>query len=201
MGEDELVAGAGHRDVAEATFLGQVERARLSVDERPATQRVGKRQRVPARHRREDALGQAGQEDQAELESFRLVHREHLHCILVRVGWGGRAVVAGTGQGAQVAHEEGQPIVGEVRGLAAHQLEEPGDRGEGLLGPFVATGRQLTKPAATAQERVQDLACGALLGHLAVGADVLAQARHSSGGLGREADDPGLVLMLDEHVP
>ena len=90
----------------------------------------------------------------------------------VRVELGRRRVVARLDERGEVRRDEDGPVVGEQRRLRADDLEEARDVLELLLGGRRVRADQPGEDAAPAQEAVQELTGGSLVGRLRVAAQV-----------------------------
>ncbi len=198
MAQHQLVAGAGHRDVAQAALLGE---RHLGRRRRPATEAGRQRQRVGPTGRREAAGDHPGQEDDRELEALRLVDGQHRDRVGIGVELGGGRVVARVDERGEIRRDEDRPVVDEQRGPCADDLEEPGDVLELLLGRGRVGRDQSREQAARLEEPVQQLAGGELVRGLGIPAQVGDEARHGRARLGRDAQDARLAVELLEHRP
>ena len=110
-------------------------------------------------------------------------------------------IVAGFDQGGQVARDEDGAVVGQQRRLGPHDLEEPGDVLERLLGGRLVRLDQPGQQAAAPEEAVEQLPGRALVGHLGVAAQVRHQPVRRVARLRAQPQDPGLALQLVEDRP
>ena len=199
MRQDQLVAGPGHRHVAEPPLLGE---RQLGRRRRAATETGGQGQRLAPAARREAARDEAGQEDDRELEALGLVDGQDGDRVDVGIEVGGRRVVAGLDERLEVRRDEDRAVVGQQRGLAADDLEEPGDVAERLLGRDGVgggqPGQQSRSRAGTRRAAPRPVARG--------------RSRRSGAGprrarwtaarvAGIDAQDPGLSVELLEDRP
>ena len=198
MRQDQLVAGAGHRHVAQPSFLGQgaVRRGRLAP-----TQSGGQRQGVAAAVAREATGDQPGQVHDREFEALGLVHRQHRDRVRIRIEVGRRRVVTGFDQRLEVAGHEHRPVVGEQGRLGADDVEEPGDVAEPLLGRGGLGAGQPREHPAVAQEGVQHLARRAFVGHRRVAGQVRDEPTDRLPARRGDAQDARLPLELVERRP
>ena len=131
--QDQLVAGPGHRDVAQPALLG--ERRAPGVGGAPRPSPAGRRQRLAATARRE--TGRRPCPGRKTTGNSRPLALWTVRTATASAS-GSSSAVAGSSPASisvcEVRRDEDRAVVGEQRGLGADDLEEPGDVRERLLG-------------------------------------------------------------------
>ena len=194
--EDQLVAGPGHRHVAQAALLSerQFRRRRQPPAE---TGRQGQGLAPPAR--REASRDEPGQEDHRELEPLGLVDRQDGHRIGVRIELGRRRVVARVDERLEVGRDEDRPVVDEQAPTVPRTISKNRAMfAERLLGGDGVGGRQSRQQAARPEEPVQQLPGRPLVRDLAVPTQVREQLGDRRARLRADPQDARLAVQLLE---
>ena len=201
MRHDQLVPGPRHPDVEQPPLLLELV---VPLRQRLVDERQWQPQRLPPTDGREPPAHEPGQVDAGELQALRLVDRHHRHGVRVGVDVRRGRVVPGQDQRLEVARQEDRAVISQERRLGADDVEEARDVGQRLLGGHRVRLRQPLEPPGALEERVDDLAGGALVRQLHVRLEVRDELCGSGPRLGRQAQDPRLSaeLLQDlEHGP
>ena len=113
VGQDQLVAGAGHRHVEQPPLLAQLNVLVRRVD--LVAEGRGQRERVTPIRDREPTRDEAGQIHDRELQALCLVNREDGDRIRVGIEIRRRRIVAGLDQRLEMGSHERRPVIGEQR--------------------------------------------------------------------------------------